>query len=278
MNSRRQALRDAAVRLAASGASDAALDAEWLLADVLGLPRLTMLLDADAKLSPDESARYGALLARRAAGDPLQYVLGEAHFMGRAFRVDARVLIPRGDTELLAEEAVRRLSPGRRMLDIGTGSGALAITAALACPGAAVTAVDISADALAVARANGERLGAGVKWVQSDLFTALSGQIFDLIVSNPPYIQTADLPALQPEVRREPALALDGGTDGLAFYRRIVAGLPDHLAPGGALLLEVGDGQAGDVAGMLSAFFATISIARDLNHLDRVVTGDGYAG
>ena len=275
---RRQLLNEGTQRLEAAGASDAALDAQWMLSAVTGISRLLLLMDLDAAVSDDIKERYGALLFRRETGEPLQYVLGEADFMGHTFSVDGRVLIPRPDTETLCQAAIGRLARGGRMLDIGTGSGALAVSVALACERASVTAVDISAGALGVARTNGEALGAQVEWLQSDLFAALGGRVFDVIVSNPPYIPSGELKGLQTEVRREPRLALDGGPDGLDFYRRIVAALPGYLAVGGALLLEVGDGQAVDVAALLAPHFAQTNILRDLAGLERVVTGDDYAG
>ncbi|HIQ64032.1 MAG TPA: peptide chain release factor N(5)-glutamine methyltransferase [Candidatus Avichristensenella intestinipullorum] len=275
---RRQALGRAVSRLQRADASDAALDAQWLLAHVCGAERLALLLALDEPLSAQEWTCFDALLARREAGEPLQYVLGEASFLGRAFRVDPRVLIPRADTETLAEAMCACLTPGLRVLDMGAGSGALAISAALACPQARVTGADISEDALAVARENGERLGARVEWVRSDLFSALEGRCFDMIVSNPPYIPTGELKGLQREVRREPVLALDGGEDGLACYRAIVRGLPGRLCPGGSLLLEVGDGQAARVRALLEKLFDSTAVLADLSGLDRVVTGDGYAG
>lgn len=275
---RRQALGRAVSRLQRADASDAALDAQWLLAHVCGAERLALLLALNEPLSAQEWTCFDALLARREAGEPLQYVLGEASFLGRAFRVDPRVLIPRADTETLAEAMCACLTPGLRVLDMGAGSGALAISAALACPQARVTGADISEDALAVARENGERLGARVEWVRSDLFSALEGRCFDMIVSNPPYIPTGELKGLQREVRREPVLALDGGEDGLACYRAIVRGLPGRLCPGGSLLLEVGDGQAARVRALLEKLFDSTAVLADLSGLDRVVTGDGYAG
>lgn len=278
MSSRRQLLNEASARLTLAGASDPVLDAQWMLAHVTGMPRLHLLMALEAPAQAEEAAAFGALVNRREAGEPLQYVLGEADFMGHTFAVDARVLIPRPDTEILCQAAIGRLAAGDRVLDIGTGSGALAVSVALACEGAEVTGADISPSALAVARANGERLGARVQWLQSDLFSALSGRMYDLILSNPPYIPSGDMASLQMEVRREPALALDGGADGLDYYRRIVAALPGHLRRGGALLLEVGDGQAADVAALVAPHFETIETLRDLAGLDRVVTGDGYAG
>ena len=278
MPSRRQTLREAAGRLKAAGVPDFSLDAEWLLAHALRLPRLMMLTDLDAPVPEADIMRFAGLLSSRLAGKPLQYVLGEADFMGHTFLVDEWVLIPRCDTEALCEAAVARLRPGMRYLDIGTGSGALAVSLALACPGAEITGVDISVEALDVARANGEALGAPVQWIESDLFSALSGQVFHLIVSNPPYIPSGEMGGLQREVLWEPRLALDGGLDGLAFYRRIMAGLAGHLAPGGSLLLEVGDGQAEPVAALLTGRFGKIQIIRDLKGLNRAVIGDGYAG
>lgn len=152
-------------------------DAQWLLAHVCGAERLALLLALDEPLSAQEWTCFDALLARREAGEPLQYVLGEASFLGRAFRVDPRVLIPRADTETLAEAMCACLTPGLRVLDMGAGSGALAISAALACPQARVTGADISEDALAVARENGERLGARVEWVRSDCFPRWKGAV-----------------------------------------------------------------------------------------------------
>lgn len=279
MSSRRQLLNDAYTRLIVAGASDAQLDAQWILAHVTGMPRLRLLTELDSPASQAEVERFEALLMRREAGEPLQYVLGEAPFMGHMLAVDARVLIPRADTEALCEAAIARIGQQEiRVLDIGAGSGALAITLALACPAAAVTAVDISPEALGVAQANGVRLGASVEWLQSDLFAALDARQFEVIVSNPPYIPSGELEGLQREVQREPALALDGGSDGLDFYRRITQGLPAHLKIGGSLLFEVGDGQAEAVSAMMDGHFIRITTLRDMAGLCRVVAGDGYAG
>ncbi|MDR0929203.1 MAG: peptide chain release factor N(5)-glutamine methyltransferase [Oscillospiraceae bacterium] len=278
LKTRKAALRQGEMLLQEAAVPDAVLDAQWLLSHVTGEPRLLLLAWPDAPLAPEDAARYEALLARRAAGEPLQYIIGETDFMGHTFRVDARALIPRNDTEALAEAILARLRPDLSLLDIGTGSGALAIAAKLACPGAAVVGVDISPDALALARENGERLGAAIEWVQSDLFAALPGRTFDVIASNPPYIESDALPALQREVLREPHLALDGGADGLDFYRNIIRALPGSLQRGGALLFEVGDGQAAQVAAWMRPLFSSVTILRDLAGLERVVTGDSYAG
>lgn len=271
-------LNDAEAALAESGAPDARLDAEWMLAKAMGLSRLTMLTSFTETVTEAQATCFYAMLSRRLTGEPLQYVLGDAEFMGHTFLVDTRVLIPRCDTETLCEAAIARLCAGKRMLDIGTGSGAVAISAALACPEAFVYGVDISKDALTLAAENGRRLGAKVVWVLSDLSDALEDRSFDIIVSNPPYIPSGALTSLQREVQREPSLALDGGVDGLDFYRRIAEELPKRLILGGSLLLEVGDGQAPAVSAMLAGHFTLIRTLRDLSGLERVVTGDGYAG
>jgi len=263
----RQALTDAEPRL----------DAEWILAHVLGKERLKMLLSLDDPLSGEAEQAYCALLRRRMAGEPLQYILREAHFMGHAFYVDERVLIPRADTETVCAAAIQRLPNGGSLLDIGTGSGAIAISVVLARETARVTGVDISENALAVARVNAARLGARVEWLRSDLFASLGGRAFDCIVSNPPYIRSAELPALPIEVRSEPMSALDGGADGLRFYRAIIAGLSGHLRPGSSLVFESGDGQSDQIAALMKNF-ETISVLRDLKGLPRAVIGDHYAG
>lgn len=278
MKNRRQLLTDARARLEDTGAADAWLDAQWMLAHVTGVQRLLLLADLDEQVSGEDEVRFARLLSRRVSGEPLQYVLGEADFMGHTFAVDARVLIPRPDTETLCEAAIDRLPTGGSLLDIGTGSGAIAVSVALARPHARVTASDISPDALAVAEANAARLGARVTFTRSDLLSALEGDAFDVIVSNPPYIPTGELAGLQQEVRREPVLALDGGEDGLSLYRRLLSQLPGRLYAGGALLLEVGDGQAAQVAALLFSHFRETTILRDLAGLERVVAGDGYAG
>ena len=276
---RRSALAAASKRLMLSEASDAQLDALLMLAHVCGIGRVSLSVSLDEPMTAEECARYEAFVQLRESGMPLQYVLSEAYFMGHTFFVDARVLIPRWDTELLCEAAIARIGASAvRVLDIGTGSGALAISISLACPNAEVFALDYSADALRVAERNAQALGARVHLIQSDLYASLAEERFHVIVSNPPYIPTGVLPSLQKEVQKEPMLALDGGTDGLSFYRRIIAELPQHLLPGGSLLLETGTGQASAVAARLEGLFQFITIERDLNHLERAVIGDQYAG
>ena len=232
----------------------------------------------DAPLSEQEAARFSDYTARRAAGDPLQYVLGRADFMGHAFRSDARALIPRCDTEPLCEAVIERAGALKApsVLELGAGSGAVSVSVKLACPGASVTAADVSRDALDLCRENAALHGVQIEWVESDWFSALAGRKFDLIFSNPPYIPSHELNVLQSEVRREPALALDGGADGLDFYRRTMLELPGHLNAGGSLLFETGDGESEAVLAMLAGRFAHTEMRRDLGGLPRVVIGDGY--
>ena len=251
------ALSEAAARLAAAGVPDAALDAEYLLAEVLHCPRLSLRLEKARALTEAQTQAYEALLSRREAREPLQYILGTQPFMGFSLRVDARALIPRNDTETLCEQALFRLRPGQRALDLCTGTGALAIAMKKRCPGAAIVATDISGDALSLARENAAALGAEVRFV--------------LIVSNPPYIPEGLRGRLQAEVNREPELALFAGADGLDFYRRIAADAPGHLQAGGWLLLEIGDTQYDDVAALLAGAFTGVSLVRDMSGLPRVV-------
>ena len=174
-----------------------------------------------------------------------------AAFMGLSFRVAPGVLIPRQDTEILCEEALSRMKPGARVLDIGTGSGALAVSLAKLGDNAQVTAVDVSDIALSIARDNARRLGAQVRFLHSDCFAAVAGETFDLIVSNPPYISRGEMETLMPEVRREPELALAGGEDGLDYYRRIAREAPAHLNKGGCLLFEIGWQQRDAVSALV---------------------------
>ena len=236
----REALRAAKARLAAAGVPNADYDAAQMLAHVLGEDALMMRLRADRTLIPAQQAAYEAMLERREAREPMQYILGSVGFMGLEFHVEPAVLVPRPDTEILCEEALARIRPGMRVLDIGTGSGALAVSIAHHAPECHVTAVDVSDAALAVASGNARANGAAVRFVKSDLLAALAGEVFDVIVSNPPYISRQEMDALMPETRREPALALFGGEDGLDFYRRICREAPAQLREGGCLLLEIG--------------------------------------
>ncbi|CAH2031853.1 peptide chain release factor N(5)-glutamine methyltransferase [Trichlorobacter ammonificans] len=261
--------------LTEKGVENARREAEWLLCAATGLDRVGLYLNFDKPLSGDELATARALVSRRGRREPLQHILGTQEFDGLSFAVTPDVLIPRHDTETLVEQVLLRVPGARSILDIGTGSGCIAVSLAKRLPEAAVTAVDISPDALAVARHNAAQHGTAVEFLQGSLFQPVAGRSFDLIVSNPPYIPSTDLEGLQPEVRNfEPRLALDGGPDGLDAYRQIVADAPQHLTRGGWLLLEVGAGQATDVTVLLaeSGFAATI-VATDPAGIERVVGG-----
>ena len=268
-------LRHAKDALAESGCPDPQIDSRWIAEDTLGLSRSEMHFETERSLSPEEHERLEALLQRRVQGEPVQYLLHSACFMGLNFYVDSRVLIPRQDTETLVEAvivALRQLEKPR-MLDLCAGSGAIGLSVRTLVPGADVTLADCSRDALEVVRENARRLGVDVELRHGDLFRAVWHQKFDLIASNPPYIPTGDLPLLQREVQREPQLALDGGGDGLEFYRRIAADAPEHLNPGGSIYLEVGAGQADAVRALLTERMecAEAGVINDLNGIPRVV-------
>lgn len=248
-----QACRQAAKAFAAAGIPDPAWDSGLLMERATGIPPLMARL-SQRELTEAEHSTFAALCQRRLQREPLQYILGEQSFLGRSFHVDSRVLIPRPETELLAERAIaalKRFQDAPRALDLCCGSGCLGASLALEVPEARVEAADLSPEALAVAKDNAQRLGAPVTFLQGDLWQAVTGRCYDLIVSNPPYIPNEACETLQPEVMREPAMALRGGADGLDFYRRIAAGVGEHLLPGGVLFLEVGYGQAAQVADML---------------------------
>jgi len=252
------------------------LDAELLLSDTLKLDRVGLYLNYDRPLSAGELETFRAAVGRRAKREPLQYIRGQAEFWSLPFTVNPAVLIPRPDTEVLVEEALKRIAGPVRILDVGTGSGAIAIALAHEQPEASVEAVDLSAEALAVAQGNAERNGvaARVTLRQGDL-RQLQGAGYDLVVSNPPYIPSADLAGLMPEVREfEPLLALDGGDDGLFCYRLLAAQASALLKPGGWLLLEVGIDQAAGVTELLQgAGLVDIFTRADYAGVARVVGG-----
>lgn len=228
------------------------LDAQLLLSDALARPRSWLLAHGEHALDPAQRLRFEAHCARRADGEPVAYLLGAKEFHGLMLQVDRDVLVPRPDTELLVDWALKLLAaaPARpAVADLGTGSGAIALALARARPAARVCGVDLSLSALAVARANGQRLGIAVEWLQSDWWSALAGRHFDMVVSNPPYI-AADDPHL-PALRHEPQLALTPGGDGLAALRILISGAPERLRPGGWLLLEHGHDQAEAVCSLL---------------------------
>ena len=253
------------------------LEAQMLLLHALGQPpqaRAWLLAHDDDALPADAATRLHALATRRLAGEPMAYLTGEKHFHGLRLQVDARVLDPRDDTETLVDWALALLPADapRRVLDLGTGSGAIALAIAHARPQARVTAVDASADALTVARANAGQLGLAVTLHHGDWLAPVAGERFDLIVSNPPYIAEGD--AHLPALAHEPRSALVSGADGLDDLRRIVATAPAHLAPGGWLLLEHGWDQAAAVRALLTdAGFTQVQSRRDLAGIERCSGG-----
>lgn len=268
-----------AAALAAARAKLPASEARLLLGHVLGRPAAWLIAHDDQDLDEDELLAFASLVARRAGGEPVAYLLGFREFFGREFAVSPSVLIPRPETELLVDIVLAGVgadgtATSLRILDLGTGSGCIAITLALEIRQAQVTAVDASAAALSVARGNAERLGASLRLLQSDWFDQLAGEKFDLIVANPPYIAAADAHLAAGDLRHEPDAALASGADGLDAIRRIIAAAPAHMAPGGQLWLEHGYDQAVAVRELLSAAgLADIEQHRDLAGIVRVSGG-----
>lgn len=274
----------AAKFLAGRGAASARLDAELLLAEVLATDRVGVYLRFDRPLGRAEVDAYRELIRRRGEGEPVAHLTGRREFWSRSFVVTPDVLVPRPETELVVERALAWIEArdrGLRILDLGTGSGAIAVALAAELPEATVIAVDLSPAAAAIAERNAEAAGVAprVRVVVSDWTTALPADArFDLVVANPPYIRSEDLAGLPPEVRREPVLALDGGADGLDAYRRIAVEAARVVDPGGALFCEVGAGQAPEVAALLEAAgFAEVAVFADLAGIARVVGGHAAA-
>lgn len=277
-------LRRSTAFLAKNGVESARLDAEVLLADVLELDRIQLYVQYDRPLGQGELERYREALKRRARRTPVAYVTGRKEFMSLDFAVDERVLIPRPDTEVLVEAVCSRLAAlgiaEPMVVDIGTGSGAIACAISSEVLGARVLGTDVSGDALRVAASNVARLGleGRVFLAPGDLFEAVDGtewELADVLVSNPPYVPSREIDLLAPEIsRHEPRLALDGGVDGLDFYRRIAEGAPRRLAGHGFVALEVGDGQAEPVAQILcQAGLADLCAVVDYSGATRAVIG-----
>ena len=279
------ALREGTALLEAVGVERARDNAEWLLASVLGVGRFEPYLAPSRELPAEACRRFRALVERRAAGEPLQHLLGFEDFQGLRLAVTPDVLIPRPETEGLVEWAVEvmRQRPDAVAADVGTGSGAIACALAARLPGLRLIGVDRSLAALAVAAGNVQRLDLcrRVRLVAGDLVTPLKagGHGVDLVVANLPYLPSALISTLPAEVSsREPRLALDGGPDGMALLRRLVAEAPAVLAPGGWLLLEIGEDQAGPLASLMAAEgFVGIRSRRDLNHVERYIGGQWQA-
>ncbi len=253
------------------------LEAQVLAAHALGLSRARVLADGQRALDPETVRTIERLFLRRRAGEPVAYLTGEREFCSLSLKVTPDVLIPRPETELLVELALERL-PNRagRVLDLGTGSGAIAVAIAHAAPDAEVFAVDASSAALAVARENARRHGAGIRFVKGDWFAGLAGERFDVVVSNPPYVATGDAHLGEGDLRFEPRTALDGGPDGLDAIRTVVAGAKTHLVSGGWLLFEHGLDQAERCRSLLGIYgYAGIASWPDLAGLPRVIGGRG---
>ena len=259
-----------------AGVPEASLDARLLLEYVCGTNRNTLLAHNDREVTTDEQNRYNEMIGRRAQRIPLQQLTGTQEFMGLRFVVNEHVLVPRQDTEILVEEVLRNLHDGMRILDMCTGSGCIILSLLHYSNDCEGVGADISAAALAVAAENARRLCGddNLTLTEGDLFENVEGS-FDVIVSNPPYIRHGEIAGLMPEVREhEPLQALDGGEDGLGFYRRIIEESGAHLMGGGLLYFEIGCEQAAAVAALMErAGFAYIQVVKDYAGLDRVVYG-----
>jgi release factor glutamine methyltransferase len=269
------ALADAAERLLAAGIPEPRADAEVLFAHALGTTRAGLVAATSRPLPP--GIALDALLERRVRREPVQHIVGEWEFWSLPLKVDRRVLVPRPETELVVETALRVAPRARRILDVGTGSGALAAALAGERPEASVWASDVSSDALAVARLNLARHAPRVALVRADLLAPFRAGAFDLIVANPPYLAEDEVPGLAPEVRdHEPRVALVAGREGLDALDALVSAAPDVLAPGGWLVLEMGVGQASRVRGAIerNGRYARSSTALDPAGIERVLAAE----
>ena len=268
-----QALRAAREALEASGVPDARLAAEVLLAHTLGVDRSFLYGHPEEPIEPAAAERFREAVDRRAGGEPTQYITGVQEFFGLPFRVAPGALIPRPETELLVEEALARASDGDRIVDIGTGSGCVAISIKVNRPAVRVTACEISGEALSVAKGNASTLSADVALVQCDLVASFRSGSFDVLVCNPPYVPLADLPGLQRELRFEPTEALFGGEDGLDIYRRLAGEAARVVRPSGWLILELGYNGRSAVEQILGQSDWEKTVVRtDLAGIDRLLT------
>ena len=266
-------LREGRERLKSAGIPEWDLDAWYLLEYAADCTRNEYFLYPEKEVSPSGEQLYRALIRKRSAHIPLQYLTGRQEFMGFSFVVNEKVLIPRQDTEILVEEALRTLDAGMRVLDVCTGSGCILLSLMRLCAGLEGTGTDLSEEALQVAGENARRLGARVSFVQGDLFEPVSGK-YDCIVSNPPYIASREVDALMEEVRgHEPRMALDGGEDGEYFYRKMAVQRQKYVKERERKFAEVGFDQGEAVAGLLAPAFDEVRIVQDLAGLDRVVCG-----
>lgn len=277
----REALKRAVERLEAAGVPGPAAEAEFLLTHLLRIKRHELFLNPEKLLTNEEASTLDSFLNRRAAREPAQYITGETEFRGLAFGVTRAVLIPRPETELLVDEALKAAEQFKgkgtvTAIDLCAGSGCIAVSFAKELPESRVYATDVSKAALDVARGNAARNGVAemIEFLEGDLFAPLAGVKAHLILSNPPYVTARDMELLEPEVAQwEPHAALYGGEDGLDFYRRIVSGAPAHLLPGGFLIMEIGWAQAPALRELLDkdGRFTEIEIRKDYAGIERVV-------
>ena len=261
-------------RLEKAGIQEAALDARLLLEEVCGTDRNTLLVHGDRAVTEEEETQFRIFIERRSAHEPLQQITGWQEFMGLRFSVTEDVLVPRQDTETLVEEVMRYLRDGMEILDVCTGSGCILLSLLRYSNGCRGVGCDISEKALAVAGQNAKELGISAQFIQSDLFESIEGR-FEYIVSNPPYIRKDMIPTLMEEVRdHEPLIALDGGEDGLDFYRKITREATEHLYSGGMLFFEIGYDQGEAVKLLMEEEgYEEVTVSQDLAGLDRVVYG-----
>lgn len=259
-----------------AGVPDAALDAWYLLQMVCKIERSYYYVHGEEDITQDAQKEYEIAVQKRAEHIPLQYIIGEQEFMGLRFKVNSNVLIPRQDTETLVEQVLKIVKPGMKVLDLCTGSGCVLISVLKNAPELTGMGSDISKTALLVAKENAKLHEVDAEWVRSDLFDNIT-ETFDVIMANPPYIPTGEILSLMPEVRNfEPENALDGGADGLDFYRKIAGQVKDYLNPGGYVYMEIGYDQGEAVSELMrNAGFTEVEVIKDLARNDRVVKGKG---
>lgn len=259
-----------------AGVPDAALDAWYLLQMVCKIERSYYYVHGEEDITQDAQKEYEIAVQKRAEHIPLQYIIGEQEFMGLRFKVNSNVLIPRQDTETLVEQVLKIVKPWMKVLDLCTGSGCVLISVLKNAPELTGMGSDISKTALLVAKENAKLHEVDAEWVRSDLFDNIT-ETFDVIMANPPYIPTGEILSLMPEVRDfEPENALDGGADGLDFYRKIAGQVKDYLNPGGYVYMEIGYDQGEAVSELMrNAGFTEVEVIKDLARNDRVVKGKG---
>ena len=260
---------------AAAGIETPAVDAARLISEVSGIPELEMFLHPERELDDDMENTLRQLAARRCSREPLQYITGKAYFRDIELDVDPHVLIPRPETELLVDFVIKKLPVNGRLLDIGTGSGTIAVSTAVERRDVRVTAVDVSYEALQIAEKNAEKYGVEIRFIESDLFSALAGERFDVISANLPYVTEDEYKDLAPEVRsHEPVLALVAADDGFELIRRTAEALSDHLFPGGSAIFELAPAQAPRLQKLLQSLGFVSGVIRDLAGRDRFVTAE----